>query len=213
MQDTRRKRSSVLWGLCCVTILTGSISPGASAQDTNARGTGTAVTSAVPLNIPPYVSSQSRPASRPATPQRYFIEFRSRTAQSYGHTFVVHGPITDSNTIHPSQVAGLHPAGSSPVTYLLGHILPVPAETGYSYGDTDEQYLTARYRVEMDGDRYQRVAAFIKDLQARAKIWTATQYNCNAFAGEIAQFMGLQTPNTLEYPEDYINGIRRLNSG
>jgi hypothetical protein len=125
---------------------------------------------------------------------------------------VVHGPITDSNTISPSQVAGRHPAGSSPITYLIGHVFPVPAETGYSYGDTDEQYLTARYRVEMDEDRYQRVAAFIKDLQARDKIWTATLYNCNSFAGEIAQFMGLQTPSMLLYPEDYVNGIRRLNS-
>lgn len=214
MQDTLRKRSGALWGLCCVILLTGSISPGASAQDTKARGKDTAATSmASAVHIPPDVSSQSSPAFRPAIPQRYFIEFRSRTAQSYGHTFVVHGPITDSNTIHPSQVAGLHPAGSSPVTYLLGHIFPVPAETGYSYGDTDEQYVTARYRIEMDGDTYQRIAAFIKDLQTRAKIWTATQYNCNAFAGEIARFMGLQTPNALEYPEDYVNGIRWLNGG
>lgn len=202
--------------VCCVTILTGLISPVASAQDTNARGTGKALTSmtnAVPLNISPDVSSQSRPAFRPATSQRYFIEFRSRTAQSYGHAFVVYGPINASSTIDPSQVAGLHPAGSSSVTYLLGHIFPVPAETGYSYGDTDEQYLTARYRVEMDGYRYQRVAAFIHDLQNRVKVWTATNYNCNSFVGDIARFMGLQTPSDLEYPEDYINGIRRLNGG
>jgi len=214
MPDALMERSRVLWRLCCVILVTGSISPGASAQDTTARRTGTAATSMTSgEHISPDVSSQSRLASRPATPQRYFVEFRSRTAQSYGHTFVVHGPITDSNTIHPSQVAGLHPAGSSPVTYILGHIFPVPAETGYSYGDTDEQYVTARYRIEMDGDTYQRVAAFIKDLQAQANIWTATQYNCNAFAGEIAQFMGLQTPNALEYPQDYVNGIRRLNGG
>src|SRR4051794_12243634 len=45
LQHTLRTRSSVLWGLCCVAILTGSISPGASAQDTKARGTGIAVTS------------------------------------------------------------------------------------------------------------------------------------------------------------------------
>ena len=151
MPDALMERSRVLWRLCCVILVTGSISPGASAQDTTARRTGTAATSMTSgEHISPDVSSQSRLASRPATPQRYFVEFRSRTAQSYGHTFVVHGPITDSNTIHPSQVAGLHPAGSSSVTYLLGHIFPVPAETGYSYGDTDEQYVTARYRIEME---------------------------------------------------------------
>jgi len=206
MQDSL-KRSSIPWDLCCGIILIGSLvscAPGDMARGTDTAG---------PTTITAALRSQSRPLlSGPATPQGYFVEFRSRTAQSYGHTFVVHGPITDSNTISPSQVAGRHPAGSSPITYLIGHVFPVPAETGYSYGDTDEQYLTARYRVEMDEDRYQRVAAFIKDLQARDKIWTATLYNCNSFAGEIAQFMGLQTPSMLLYPEDYVNGIRRLNS-
>jgi hypothetical protein len=34
------------------------------------------------------------------------------------------------------------------VPYILGHIIPVSSETGKSYGDLDEQYLTASYRVE-----------------------------------------------------------------
>ena len=44
------------------------------------------------------------------------------------------------------EVAGLHPAGDE-LPYVLGHIMWVPSETGASYGDLDEQYLTASYRV------------------------------------------------------------------
>jgi hypothetical protein len=179
-----------------------NIAPGSTAEFGSARHA-------------PQQSKGKRKAARNSepAPQRYFIEFRSRTAQSYGHTFVVHGPINGSNVIHRHQVAGLHPAGTSSAVYILGHAVPVPAETGWSYGDTEEQFLTAKYRVEMDAAQYQRVAAFIRKMQASNKIWTATQYNCNWFAGEIAQFMGLRVPSHMEYPEDYINGIRRLNGG
>ena len=44
-------------------------------------------------------------------------------------------------------------------------------------------------------------------------MWHAVLYNCNAFVGDIARNMGLQAPGSLEFPADYINGIRRLNGG
>jgi hypothetical protein len=153
-----------------------------------------------------------KPATSEPAGERYFVEFRSRTAQSYGHTFVVHGKVTGSKKIYPSQIAGLHPAGHSSATYMLGHVMPVPAETGASYGDTDEQYMTARYRVEMDKAEYLRVAAYIKKLQASLHTWTATQQNCNWFAGEIAQFMGMKVPSPMEMPKDYINQLRAMNT-
>ena len=230
MHEMLRNHSSFLWGLCFIAIVTGSAASAASAQDGKARGASAALASAKPLNIIPDTTPNTTATTRPARgsarrsaknkaartseppADRYFIEFRSRTAVSYGHTFVVHGLVNGSNNILPSQVAGLHPAGNSSAVYILGHVLPVPAETGASYGDTDEQYLTARYRIEMGQARYLRVAAFIKQWQAKNTIWTATKYNCNWFAGEIAQFMGLRTPNPLEYPEDYINQLRSLNS-
>ena len=45
---------------------------------------------------------------------RYFVEFRSRFAISYGHTFVVHGRVGEKITAQ--HVAGLHPRGDSSVT-------------------------------------------------------------------------------------------------
>jgi hypothetical protein len=39
-------------------------------------------------------------------------------------------------------------------------------------------------------------------------------YNCNAWVGEIARFMGLKAPmDTLQFPAEYINAMRELNSG
>ena len=70
------------------------------------------------------------------------MDFRARTAASYGHAFVWYGKTSEKQV----EVAGLHPAGDT-VPYVLGHLMWVPSETGASYGDLDVQYLTASYRV------------------------------------------------------------------
>ena len=56
---------------------------------------------------------------------------------------------TDGPIRREVEVAGLHPATDSVIPYIIGHVLPVLAETGASYGDLDEEYLTASYRVYM----------------------------------------------------------------
>src|SRR4051812_17943642 len=107
----------------------------------------------------------------------YFVEFRSRTAASYGHTFVFYGRLGGGSRFGSFQVAGLHPAGDSAATYVTGHVVPVPAETGVSYGDLDEQYLTARWCVPLGEAEYGKVVAAIKRLQATKKTWHALGYN------------------------------------
>jgi hypothetical protein len=144
---------------------------------------------------------------RPAP--RYFIDFRSRSALSYGHTFVVFGRIGEKLTAR--NVAGLHPKGDSSIVYMLGHVLPVPSETGASDGDLDEQYTTARYRIMLNAAEYRAVVGHIRELQANSPAWNAATYNCNAFAGTIAHFVGLVTPPTWLLPEDFINSMRRMN--
>jgi hypothetical protein len=166
-------------------------------------------------SVPHHHLAKSKPVakatkSEPAE-ERYFVEFRSRTAQSYGHTFIVHGRVTGSNVILPSMVAGLFPKGGS-AEYMLGHVVPVPGEVGVSNGDTDERYLTAKYRIEMGKADYERVVAYIRKLQASLHTWTATNQNCNWFAGQIAQYMGLRTPDPMEMPKEYINDLRAMNS-
>jgi hypothetical protein len=149
-----------------------------------------------------------KPVHRPREQYSYYVDFRARTAASYGHAFVWYGRTTDRKV----EVAGLHPAGESTVPYVLGHVLPVPSETGASYGDLDVQYLTSSYRVYMNETDAKRVFAYIKHLQNRSPVWNAAVYNCTAFIGDIARYMGLKTPFThLLYPETWVNNLREIN--
>jgi hypothetical protein len=101
----------------------------------------------------------------------------------------------------------------SVVPYILGHIIPVPSETGKSYGDLDEQYLTASYRVYLTEAQARNVFAYIK--QKQAAIWQAGTVNCTGFISDVASYMGLRTPAlpTLMYPEDLVKAIKELNGG
>jgi len=138
----------------------------------------------------------------------YYVDFRARTAASYGHAFVWYGRRTDPKV----EVAGLHPASESVIPYIFGHVVPVPSETGASYGDLDVQYLTASYRVYLTEADARRVFAYIKHLQETSPVWNAMTYNCTAFIGDIAKYMGLKTPIThLMYPENWVNDLRDLN--
>jgi hypothetical protein len=164
---------------------------------------------------PPTTATASAPKSVSKLAGRYFVDFRSRTAASYGHAFLWYGRLTASGKVHEIEVAGLHPATDSPIPYIIGHIFPVPSETGKSYGDLDEQYLTASYRVYLSEADAKQVFAYIQHLQASSPLWLASVYNCTAFLADVARFMGMKTPAapTWMYPETFVNTLRELNNG
>ena len=142
----------------------------------------------------------------------YYIEFRARYAWDYGHTYLVHGRVGVPPT--KADVAGLSPVGDDSTAWVIGHYVPVPAETGWTDGDLENKYVTARYRVLMNKDEYDRVLAYIKQLQDRSHVWSAELYNCNAFVGDVANFMGLKVPaSSLIYPKVFVTHLRLLNTG
>ncbi|MEK1890426.1 MAG: hypothetical protein AAAB35_23260 [Phyllobacterium sp.] len=144
---------------------------------------------------------------------RYFIEFRARYALSYGHAYVIFGRVNAAGKMIDRDVAGLHPASNSTVPYVLGHYIPVPAETGVSDGDLDDRYRSASWRVILSQAEYKKVVAYIRDLQARSHFWQATVQNCNAFVGQIARSMGYKTPGIWLRPRNYIIELREMNGG
>src|SRR5439155_3432247 len=177
---------------CAVAITAGLEVQPANAQDTAAT------------------HASAKPDGQATDRAIYYVDFRARTAASYGHAFVWYGR-ADSKQI---EVAGLHPATESVIPYILGHVIPVPSETGKSYGDLDDDYLTASYRVYMTEAEAKRVFAYIRHLQATSPLWNAAAYNCVAFIQDIARYMGLRVPGThLIYPEDWVNQLRALNGG
>jgi len=153
-------------------------------------------------------TSDAKPVRRATAIGPYYVDFRARTASTYGHAFVWYGKTSEKQV----EVAGLAPAGDE-VPYILGHIIFVPSETGASYGDLDEQYLTASYRVYLSEADAKRVFAYIKHLQEASPLWNAATTNCTAFIGRIATFMGLKAPFHLLKPEEYVNRLRELNGG
>ncbi|WP_029583386.1 hypothetical protein [Bradyrhizobium sp. URHD0069] len=165
------------------------------------------VSSEAPLESKPAPQSTRKPGSGSAKGP-YYVDFRARTAASWGHAFVWYGKTSQREV----EVAGLTPAGDT-LPYILGHLTWVPSETGASYGDLDPEYLTAHYRVYLNEPDAKKVFAYIKKLQASSPLWNAQISNCNAFIGSIASFMGLKVPFRWHRPEDYVNSLKAMNGG
>ena len=149
--------------------------------------------------------------------KRYFVEFRARSALSYGHAFLVHGKLNaqgDIGQVTPKQVAGLHPFSDSSIPWSVGHVVPVIAEHGWTDGDTEDEYITARYRVLLTEEEYTAMVAYIDRLNKKTPLWHAVAYNCEAFIGDVAKFIGLKAPpSTLVFPDTYIHTMAELNGG
>jgi hypothetical protein len=143
---------------------------------------------------------------------QYYFEFRSRYAWDYGHTFVVFGRVGEAPS--RNNVAGLSPKGDDPSMWMMGHYIPVPSDTGWTDGDLEDKYISARYRVLVSKEQYDRTVAFIRGLQSKSTTWSAELYNCNAFVADIAKFMGLKVPaSTLIYPKVFVTNMRKINTG
>ena len=166
--------------------------------------------------VQPHSTANAKPADEASVAKPlgkpYYIEFRARSAQSYGHTFAIYGRLNANGKIQTKTVVGLHPATESPVPWMIGHFVVVPSETGASDGDTEDQYVIARFQVLLSADEYKKVVGYIKNLQGKSPLWHAVLYNCNAFVGDIAKFMGMEVPgSSMLMPPEYINSLRDLN--
>lgn len=214
---TMQKRIGVgaLTGVCGFALLVALAVPAARAQDA-AVDSAPATEAAQPAKPAAAKKTAHKASSRKTAEKsgnRYFIEFRSRYALSYGHTFLAHGRLNARGEIVESEIAGLHPAGAGPELWTIGHLVPVPAETGASDGDLEEQYISARYRIVLGEAEYKEVVGFIRNLQANSPIWHAALYNCNRFVGVIAEHMGLKAPQPIQKPQEFITNLRLMNEG
>ncbi|EJJ30148.1 hypothetical protein [Rhizobium sp. CF142] len=165
----------------------------------------------------PRYTSDARDLKKPATTQnqagRRFIEFRSRYALTYGHTYVVFGSADKNGKMINPEVAGLAPASEDAAPYVIGHFIPVPATTGETDGDLEEQYRSASWRVMLTDAEYDDTVAYIRKLKERSRVWEATVFNCNAFVADIAKHMGYKTPGIWLRPQQFITNLREMNTG
>lgn len=209
------RKTRILVGVTLAVVLFGFGAPAANAEG----ATPETVTGAIPPVHPQERASKTKSAKSSYKP--YFVEFRARSAATYGHMYVLYGRVNGRGEIVKSDIAGLHPAGDandcencSVVPWTLGHILFVPSETGASDGDLEEKYVSARYRVMVDAATFRKVSAYISKLKADTPMWNALLRNCVSFGNNIAENLGLKTPAFIWMePKDYVERLRELNGG
>ena len=140
----------------------------------------------------PDAATASPGAALAAQNRTYFIEFRSRYALSYGHTYVVFGRAGKNGTMINPEVAGLHPASDSEVPYVVGHFVPVPAETGWSDGDLEEKYRSASWRVMLSEPEYREVVAKISQATGILPVLERDLLQLQRVRGRDRAFDGIQ---------------------
>jgi hypothetical protein len=167
------------------------------------------------------------PSNQYSPSHRFFVEFRARSAASYGHMYVMYGEVNSRVEVIRSEIAGFFPAGDSRTcencsvyNWTIGHLIPVPSEIGASDGDLEEQYVTARYRVWIDAAQYKRLVAYINDQKAHLGLWHVVLNNCVTFGKDVAVILNLKVPPLMQlspivvmYPQYVVEWIRDANGG
>lgn len=203
-------RLGLLFSRVLLVALLGIAVAACQSSSTEADGSATVTSTKI-------VSAKSRTsdvgASQPNKSGRYFIEFRSRYAYTYGHSYVVFGKLDARGKMIKPEVAGLAPKSDDPSIYMAGHMVPVEASTGWTDGDLEPEYMSAYWRIMLSEPEYRKVVADIRKLQANSPLWHASLYNCNAFIGDIARSMGYRTPFHWLLPRDYVTKLRKMNGG
>ena len=152
----------------------------------------------------------------------YFVEFRARSAQSYGHTSVVTGRLRNGRVPRNRkgvlikgccEIAGLAPRSNSGTVYMIGHVIPLPATTGATDGDDEDEYTTAKYLIKLNRQEYLQVRKLIRKRQRASKFWNATVYACVHFTADVAKDIGLRVPRGFYLPKSWVNSLARVNRG
>jgi hypothetical protein len=173
----------------------------------------------LPIDSASAVEQATAATRASATGKQYFVEFRGRSAASYGHLYVMYGQVNARGEVIKSKIAGLYPAGDKPdcencslANWTIGHVIFVPSGTTATDGDLEEKYVTARYRVMLDKARYDKVVAYITKFQADPPLWNALWRNCVSFGRDIANVLDIKVPAFIWLkPEDFVNQLREMN--
>ena len=67
------------------------------------------------------------------------------------------------------------------------------------------------YRRAITPRTYVRLIREVGDLRQTRPFWHLILYNCNSFAADVARWMGLQVPSTLQVPKDFVQQLYVLN--
>ncbi len=130
-----------------------------------------------------------------------YIEFRSRLSAAVpsGHMYMVFGRLDPDGVPVTHHIVGLFPKGAIFGIYG-GAVAWVPAHVK-AYGQECLGLATLNaWRVSMPEDQYQQLLAKANATLAKPPLWNMFGYNCNHFASEFGDILGLQKPSNPSLP-------------
>jgi len=149
----------------------------------------------------------------PIPGRSHFVEFRSRDSYAYGHTYVVFGRLDEDGTIVERDGAGLAPTRGVALPFVIGHFIPVGSVTELTESElNDDEDVSARWRVLLSQDEYDRMTRRVAELRDEYRLWHAATANCNLFAGRVAAFMGYDSAFIWLPPSVFVTTMRTRNT-
>jgi hypothetical protein len=150
----------------------------------------------------------SPPVSIAATP--YYVEFHSRPSIITGHTYIVYGEQDATGKQRTHTVTGFVPLGG--IVGLLGGIVAAPGHIEKSYLDERLPDVNV-YRVNLTPEKYEKLAKFVDGQVGKTQIWNMFVNNCNDFAADAAEVVGLKVPsNRFLPPPIFVHNLSDLNA-
>ena len=160
------------------------------------------------VSIAALLIAVSLPAAAAAA-SRYVVEFRARAGGVFGHTYVAYGLTDRDGRLRRPHYAGFYPSGVLSQTALLA-IFVTPAKVGSEPWDKTKRTEMV-YRRALSARDYARLVRDVDDLRRIRPFWHLILYNCNSFAADVARWMGLRVPSTLQVPKDFVQQLYVLN--
>ena len=160
------------------------------------------------VSIAALLIAVSLPAAAAAA-SRYVVEFRARDGDVFGHTYVAYGLTDRDGRLRRPHYAGFYPSGVLSQTALLA-IFVTPAKVGSEPWDKTKRTEMV-YRRALSARDYARLVRDVDDLRRIRPFWHLILYNCNSFAADVARWMGLRVPSTLQVPKDFVQQLYVLN--
>jgi len=139
----------------------------------------------------------------------YFVDFRSRPAYLFGHSFIVYGRLDERGKPVETHRAGIYPIDGQ-AGLIMGSVWPVRA----SVRGVDEDYkerASNSYRRRLSAAQYAKLLRVVGGLKRSEREWNLLFKNCNDFAIEVAKGMDMTTPPSWLPPYYFVDGLRLLN--
>jgi len=182
-------------------------------QSTRTAGVPGAITSThgAPLAPVTPVAAAIDPAEADAP--GYYLEFRARPSPVIGHTYMVYGPLDAAGRPAGEHIVGLFPKGGA--LGLAGGFAPLPIPGGLDATWGDKHYpVMVKWGMRITPRQYADLVAFVAREKRKKKIWNVWVYNCNSFAADLAEAVGLRAPPLIVVPSQiYVAALRAMNEG